>query len=320
MRSNGEMKSNAEKRGEEKEMDEKAKSYVQRHLKTCREIGRVGSQTSVVCIEIDGVRENGAFRLIDLVGYWRRMLESVGYRIAEKITLGRKIAVSRRGAHLMRDEDQYRRPGYYAPANVTSTLLVGFRGDVQERLRKDATVDRDGFDKEWAKKHMKSLWMLQPPGQDRMDRKGHPCPQSLRVARAAVRFYSTQGDLVCDPYGGVGTTAVAALEEGRHAVMAEKVSAFAEEAKEKAQKVTGEKPQQVGEKGNVVVPGEQLHLPMMQESERDVIREAAYPDGGEPTERIRQMAQEAEEEIGRQIPPELFAVFLRAERAHYSGT
>lgn len=43
----------------------------------------------------------------------------------------------------------------------------------------------------------------------------------LWMMRAIVRDYSRPGDLVCDPYAGGGTTALACLTEGRRAIGAE---------------------------------------------------------------------------------------------------
>lgn len=43
----------------------------------------------------------------------------------------------------------------------------------------------------------------------------------LDIMRAIVRDYSRPGDLVCDPYAGGGTTALACLTEGRRTIGAE---------------------------------------------------------------------------------------------------
>jgi hypothetical protein len=44
----------------------------------------------------------------------------------------------------------------------------------------------------------------------------HPCPRHLDHMRFLVRTFSRPGDLVFDPFAGVGTTLVAAKEAGRH--------------------------------------------------------------------------------------------------------
>lgn len=295
-------------------IDAMVAEYVEDHLRTCRQIERVSATESVVCVEVDDYRIDGEYRLVGLVDLWARMLEAVGFRIAERITLGRKIAVSRRGAHLMREEGWFRRAGYYAPANVTSTLLVGMKGEAQKRLRSDGRK-KEAFGKDWAQKHIKTLWMLDAPGRERMDRSGHPCPQSLRVARAAVRFYSVEDDLVCDPYAGVGTTGRAALEEGRRVAMVEKMPEWCEEIRTMVETITGEMPQRMGESGQVVIPGAQLRLPLVGQDTQGKIQRAAYPEGGEPTKRHQEMADEIAAMIGMDVPPSLVSTFLRAERS-----
>lgn len=292
--------------------DTELADYIDRHLRTCREIDRVAADVSTICIEIDDYRVDGEYRLLPLVSIWRRMLESIGYRVAERITLGRKIAVSRRGAHMMQ-KPSHRRPGYFTPANVTSTLLVAFRGNVQERLRRDSE-EVEQWTEDYVRDHIKSLWHLAPPGQDRMDREGHPCPQSPDVARAAVRFWSCKGDLVCDPYGGVGTTALAAIEEGRRAAIVEPVGAYCERARQHIREM-GREPQRIGESGNVVVPGAQLRLPMVGQEIAEQIQNRAYPEQGRPTDRHEEIARDMAETIDMDIPPSLVSIFLRAERS-----
>ncbi len=46
----------------------------------------------------------------------------------------------------------------------------------------------------------------------------HVCPLQLTVIRRLVRLYSNPGETVLDPFMGIGSTAVVALQEGRHAV------------------------------------------------------------------------------------------------------
>ncbi len=49
----------------------------------------------------------------------------------------------------------------------------------------------------------------------------HLCPLQRDVVRRVVRLWSNPGDVVWTPFGGVGTEAVVAVEEGRLAILAE---------------------------------------------------------------------------------------------------
>ena len=52
-------------------------------------------------------------------------------------------------------------------------------------------------------------------------RREHPAPYPLEVPRRLIRMFSFAGDVVVDPFGGTGTTAIAALETGRNSVSVE---------------------------------------------------------------------------------------------------
>ena len=52
-------------------------------------------------------------------------------------------------------------------------------------------------------------------------RRDHPAPFPLEVPRRLIRMFSFAGDVVLDPFAGTGTTALAALEAGRHSVSVE---------------------------------------------------------------------------------------------------
>ncbi len=50
---------------------------------------------------------------------------------------------------------------------------------------------------------------------------GHPAPYPVAFAEWFVKGYSNSGDLVYDPFGGAGTTAVAAQKHGRRWILTE---------------------------------------------------------------------------------------------------
>jgi DNA modification methylase len=49
----------------------------------------------------------------------------------------------------------------------------------------------------------------------------HICPLQLEVIRRCIRLWSNPGDTVLTPFGGIGSEAYVALEEGRRAVLVE---------------------------------------------------------------------------------------------------
>lgn len=49
----------------------------------------------------------------------------------------------------------------------------------------------------------------------------HPGAKDLPLMRALIRDYTMKGDLIVDPYAGIGTTLIAAAIEGRRAIGAE---------------------------------------------------------------------------------------------------
>ncbi|MBI2834300.1 MAG: site-specific DNA-methyltransferase [Acidobacteria bacterium] len=51
--------------------------------------------------------------------------------------------------------------------------------------------------------------------------KHHPAPYPLELAERLVRMFSFVGDTVLDPFGGTGTTTLAASRVGRHSVSIE---------------------------------------------------------------------------------------------------
>lgn len=63
----------------------------------------------------------------------------------------------------------------------------------------------------------------------------HVCPLQLEVIRRCVRLYSNPGELVLDPFMGIGSTAYVALEQGRRAVGFELKESYHRQAVRNAQ-------------------------------------------------------------------------------------
>jgi site-specific DNA-methyltransferase (adenine-specific)/modification methylase len=68
-------------------------------------------------------------------------------------------------------------------------------------------------------------------GNERVKDPVHPTQKPLRVLRRLIELASGPGDLVLDPFTGVGSTGVAAVELGRRFVGIEIDPAYAEAAR-----------------------------------------------------------------------------------------
>ncbi len=76
--------------------------------------------------------------------------------------------------------------------------------------------------------NLRNYWMLGPGP----NTKGHPAAFPRELARRCILLGSREGDSVLDPFGGCGTTAVAARELGRNCVLVELNPAYATMARE----------------------------------------------------------------------------------------
>lgn len=113
--------------------------------------------------------------------------------------------------------------------------LVGFRRpgeiDVEDRV-----THGDDYPVTLWQKIASPIWMdidasdtLQKESAREEEDERHIAPLQLEVIRRAVRLWTNPGDVVFDPFGGIGSTGYVALEEGRRAVLCElKASYYAQ--------------------------------------------------------------------------------------------
>lgn len=97
----------------------------------------------------------------------------------------------------------------------TERLYVFRRSDGIYRFRNSAELP-----------HRCDIWRIPLSGRTNE----HACPFPLALARSVILAWSRPGDLVCDPYLGSGTTAVAAQALGRAFVGSEILPKYVEQA------------------------------------------------------------------------------------------
>jgi len=85
-------------------------------------------------------------------------------------------------------------------------------------------VGTDSISKEDFLEATMSVWDILPESARRV---GHPAPFPTELPRRLIELYSFDGDLVLDPFLGSGSTAIAAVETGRHYVGYETDAAYA---------------------------------------------------------------------------------------------
>jgi modification methylase len=93
----------------------------------------------------------------------------------------------------------------------THEYCLAFSKGRMDRVRKGVnTIDRDEF-----MSATLSVWNIPTESAKRV---GHPAPFPVALPRRFIELYTFEGDLVLDPFMGSGSTAVAAVESGRHYV------------------------------------------------------------------------------------------------------
>ncbi|MGB7861162.1 MAG: site-specific DNA-methyltransferase [Acidimicrobiia bacterium] len=114
----------------------------------------------------------------------------------------------------------YRSPQNPVLRDVTERVIIASKGRFdravkrskreEEGLPHEASIDTDEF-----LEATLDVWEIPS---ERATRVGHPAPFPVALPRRLIELYTYLGDLVLDPFIGSGTTAIAALETGRHYV------------------------------------------------------------------------------------------------------
>ena len=90
---------------------------------------------------------------------------------------------------------------------------------------REPTITRDDF-----LEFTKSVWEFSPQSAKQV---GHPAPFPEELPRRAIELYTFSGEVVLDPFMGTGSTALAALKNGRHFIGYDVSSEYVELAKQR---------------------------------------------------------------------------------------
>ncbi len=108
-------------------------------------------------------------------------------------------------------------------------ILVFSKGKfAREKGRKNDTITRDEF-----LEFTKSVWGFPAESAKKV---GHPAPFPIELPYRCIQLYTFEGDVVLDPFCGVGTTCVAAIKSNRHFIGLDNHPEYIEKANKRINK------------------------------------------------------------------------------------
>ena len=164
---------------------------------------------------------------------WRIMLdwaERVGFRVPDRLAFGRPGMVGLYVGRFRNDWEPllwFQKPGgdgFFDIRSIAEKAARGITaGDITTGRRADGSLvsrQKTGWCAENGMKLRGTMWSYGASGKGHtgapdIEAENHPARWPYKLAEDIVRCFCPPDGLVCDPFVGAGTSAVAALEHGR---------------------------------------------------------------------------------------------------------
>jgi site-specific DNA-methyltransferase (adenine-specific) len=168
---------------------------------------------------------NGCSTHHDHVSHHSRLLEESCFQYVDTIIwkkTGANYAVPR-NFHILRN-------GYYYPALEWEALLV------YQKPGQMPKMTRQG--QNYMSKYHTDVWEI-PAVTNQMERYGHPAVCPVEIPYRSIQAYTGSGDRIFEPFGGSGTTLIAAEKASRRAYVIERNPAYCDVILKRWETLTG---------------------------------------------------------------------------------
>jgi adenine-specific DNA-methyltransferase len=207
--------------GKEYEQRVSLDQYITDQESVIREACRVLSEGGSLCWQVGNHVDNGEVYPLDVVLY--PVFKSLGLQLRNRIIwhFGHGLHASRRfsgrheailwftkGADYYFDLDQVRVPQKYPNKRA-------FKGPNVGKLTCNPLGKNPG-----------DIWEIPNVKANHVEKTSHPCQFPVELVERLVLSMTQTGDLVLDPYGGTGSSVIAAVLNGRRGAMAEVVQEY----------------------------------------------------------------------------------------------
>jgi site-specific DNA-methyltransferase (adenine-specific) len=173
-----------------------------------------------------------------------QVMEEIGWEFHQDIIWAKVTGgVKRAGSTI-----QHPYPGYYYPNLMLEYILV-FRKPSKARIysgrtKKDKERDGMALDAVFTRDIANNIWHIAPVPPNQLP---HPCPFPEEIAYRLIRLFSYTGDLVLDPFAGIGTTLKVAQATGRNWVGYELKSEYIKAAQKRVKEALNLRKQLIAE-------------------------------------------------------------------------
>jgi DNA modification methylase len=144
-----------------------------------------------------------------------RLMEDIGWEFHQDVIWAKVTGgVKRAGATI---QNPY--PGYYYPNLMLEYILI-FRKPGRARIyasrtKEEKLRDAMALDAVFTRDIANNIWHIAPVPPNQLP---HPCPFPEELAYRLIRLFAYTGDVVLDPFAGIGTTLKVAHATGRQYV------------------------------------------------------------------------------------------------------